>query len=75
MYFIKDFSVSFDDNLRETDLRIFKNKTKISGVFRSMKAAKHFVNTLSIIKTSIKRGINPYDSIKRIFNNEVLFTN
>lgn len=75
LYFIKDFSVPFDDNLSETDLRIFKNKTKISGGFRSMRAAKDFVNTLSIIKTSIKRGINPYDSIKRIFNNEVLFTN
>ena len=24
-----------------------------------MEAAKHYVNTLSIIKTSIKRGINP----------------
>ena len=40
-----------------------------------MKAAKNFINTLSIIKTSIKRGSNPYDSIKRILNNEVLFAN
>lgn len=75
LYFIKDFSVPFDDNLSETDLRIFKNKTKISGGFRSMKAAEQFANVLSIIKTSIKREINPYDSIKRIFNNEVLFAN
>ena len=75
LHFIEDFSVPFDDNLSETDLRIFKNKTKISGGFRSMKAAKNFINTLSIIKTSIKRGSNPYDSIKRILNNEVLFAN
>ncbi len=75
LYFIEDFHVPFDDNLSELDLRIFKNKTKISGGFRSMKSAEYFVNTLSIIKTSIKRNINPYESIRRIFNNEVLFIN
>ena len=73
LYFIKDFKVPFDDNLSEQDLRIFKNKTKISGGFRSMKAAECYVDALSIIKTSIKRNINPFDSIKAIFNNQVLF--
>lgn len=72
-YFIKDFMVSFDNNMSEQDLRMFKTKTKISGGFRSMKAAKSFVNALSIIKTSIKRNINPYDSIQKILNNEILF--
>lgn len=73
LYFIKDFNVPFDNNLSEQDLRIFKNKTKISGGFRTMKGANSYVNSLSVIKTSIKRDINPYDSIKAIFNNEVLF--
>ena len=73
LYFIKDFDVSFDNNLSEQDLRIFKTKTKISGGFRSLKGANSFVNALSIIKTSIKRNINPYDTICKIFNNEVLF--
>lgn len=75
LYFIKDFEVPFDNNLSEQDLRMFKTKTKISGGFRSMKAAEHYVNALSIIKTSIKRNINPFESIKAIFNNEVLFCN
>lgn len=74
LYFIKKFNVPFDDNLSERDLRIFKNKTKISGGFRSMEAAKHYVNALSIIKTSMKRGINPFESIKQIFHNEILFS-
>ena len=65
--------VSFDNNMSEQDLRMFKTKTKISGGFRSMKATKSFVNALSIIKTSIKRNINPYDSIQKILNNEILF--
>ena len=73
LYFIKDFKIPFDDNLSEQDLRIFKNKTKISGGFRSMKAAEYYANTLSIIKTSIKRKINPFDSIKAILDNQVLF--
>lgn len=75
LYFIEDFNISFDDNLNERDLRIFKNKTKISGGFRSMSVAQDFANALSIIKTSIKRKINSYDSINAIFNNEVLFAN
>lgn len=75
LYFIKDFNVPFDNNLSETDLRIFKNKTKISGGFRTMKGAISYVNALTIIKTSIKRNINPYESIKAIFNNEILFQN
>lgn len=74
LYFVKDFEVPFDNNLSERDLRIFKTKTKISGGFRSMKAAQHYVNALSIIKTSIKREINPFESIKGVFNNQVLFS-
>jgi transposase len=73
LYFIKDFSVPFDNNLSESDLRCFKNKTKISGGFRTMKGAISYVNALTIIKTSIKRNINPFESITAIFNNKVLF--
>ena len=40
-----------------------------------MKGAISYVNALSIIKTSIKRNINPFESIKAIFNNEILFQN
>ena len=40
-----------------------------------MNGAKSYVNALSIVKTSIKRNINPFSSIKAIFNNETLFAN
>lgn len=75
LYFIKNFNIPFDNNLSERDLRIFKTKTKISGGFRNIEIAKCYVDVLSIIKTSIKRNINPFDSIKAIFNNQILFTN
>lgn len=40
-----------------------------------MDEAKHFANALSIIKKSIKRKVNPFDSIKEIINNKILFAN
>lgn len=73
LYFIYDFKIWFDNNTSERDLRIIKNKTKISGGFRSKDGADAFVNALSIIKTSIKKGINPFESIQRVFRNELLF--
>lgn len=75
LYFIKNFNVPFDDNLSERDLRVFKTKTKISGGFRSIDVAQDYANVLSVVKSSVKRKINPYDSINAIFNNEVLFAN
>lgn len=73
LYFIKNFEVRFDNNISESDLRVFKIKTKISGGFRSMNGANNYVDALSIIKTSIKRKINPFEFIKAIFNNQDLF--
>lgn len=75
LFFIKDFSVRFDNNISEQDLRVYKIKTKVSGCFRSTNGAEYYSNILSIIKTSIKRQINPYDAICKIFNNEELFAN
>ena len=72
---MKDFEVGFDNNISERDLRVLKIKTKVSGGFRNISVAECYANALSIIKTSKKRNINPFDSIKRIFNNEELFTN
>lgn len=70
---INDFDVDFDNNSMERDLRMIRNKTKIAGCFRSIEGAKYFADMMSIIKTSIKRNINPFTSICNIFNNEVLF--
>ena len=73
LYFLKDFSVPFDNNAMERDLRMIKGKTKISGGFRSIEGARLFADAMSIIKTSIKRKINPMQSIRDIFENKVLF--
>lgn len=71
--FIRDFSIDFDNNLSERDLRVFKSKTKISGGFRSKSGAQYFADALSIVRTAKKRQMNPMDAIVAIFNNQVLF--
>ena len=40
-----------------------------------MSVAQDFADALSVIKTSIKRNINPYETINAIFNNKALFAN
>ena len=72
---IYDFSVPFDNNPSERDLRIIKIKTKISGGFKNINSAEAYCDAISIIKTSLKRKINPFESIKAIFSNKVLFAN
>lgn len=73
IYFIYDFEVPFDNNLSESDIRVFKIKTKVSGGFRSLKGAQYFADALSIVKTAKKRKMNPTKAIESIFNNQVLF--
>jgi hypothetical protein len=68
--FMKDFSVPFDNNMSERDLRIIKTKSKISGGFRSLEAAGYYANAISIIKSAKKRGINPYRAITSIYENK-----
>lgn len=73
LLYIKDFNVPFDNNMSERDLRMIKNKTKISGGFKSMDGASTYAAVISIAKTSIKREINPLKAINDIFDNKILF--
>lgn len=48
--------------------KIILVKICIYMAFRSIKGSENYSNILSIIKTSIKRNIIPYDSIYKIFS-------
>ena len=73
LFYIYDFTVPYDNNFIEIALRMIKSKTKVSGGFRSRKGAIRFGQAMSIIKTAKLRNLNPFESIKAIFEGKALF--
>jgi len=67
LWFLDDFSVPFDNNLAERDLRMVKTRTKISGCFRSEEWSKWFCRFRSYISTLRKQNIDIYPAIQSIF--------
>ncbi len=66
--FLTNFEVPFDNNGPERDVRLFKNKIKVSGGFRSEEGARTYVKIASLISTLRKQNANVYFTIKDIFN-------
>ncbi len=68
--FATDFSVPFDNNLCERDVRMVKIAQKISGGFRSSEGAEHFLAFRSYLSTAAKQGVNRLDALQRLFNGD-----
>jgi len=65
--FMRDFSVPFDNNLSERDLRMIKLRQKISGTFRSFDALVDFCRIRGYVSTAKKNGLNALDALRRVF--------
>ncbi len=65
--FVDDFTVPFDNNLSERDLRMIKIQQKISGTFRSATGGDDFCSIRGYISTIRKQAMNVIHSIYRVF--------
>ena len=64
--FATDFTVPFDNNAAEREIRMAKIRQKVSGCMRTMTGAHQFCAIRSYTATAVKHGLNLFDALTQL---------
>ena len=70
--FLVDFTVPFDNNQAERDLRMVKVQQKIAGCFRTASGAEQFSRIRGYLSTARKQGHSPLVALEAVFAGQPL---
>lgn len=67
LLFLYDFTVPFENNMSERDLRKCKNRQKMSGGFRKNSGNEMYCSIMSFVETCKRKKMQVLDNIKKVY--------